>query len=196
MNTFRAVLLLMMGLVSAGAMVVEKTRLFVVSSYHKDYPWSQSTQAGLVAAMLDHGYLDRAEQGQALTDSDYTESATTVVKKVWMDTKHKNSEPEMADATAAIMEQIDAFKPDLVLLGDDNAANYIGNQLLDTETPVVFWGINGLPLKYGLVDKLEEPGHNVTGVWQAGYHKESVELRHELVPDAKTFAIILEDATS
>lgn len=196
MNTFRALLLVAMGLISTSAMAVEKTRLFVVSSYHKEYLWSQSTQEGLVAAMLDHGYLDNAEQGQTLTDSDYTESATAVVKKVWMNTKRKNSKPEMAAATAAIMEQIHAFKPDVVLLGDDNAANYIGNQLLDTETPVVFWGINGLPLKYGLVDKLEEPGHNVTGVWQAGYHKESVELLHELVPEAKTFAIIGCDSVS
>ena len=196
MKTLRAVFLIALGLISAGAMALEKTRIFVVSSYHKEYLWSQSTQEGLVSAMLDFGYLDNPAQGKSLTDNDYTESTSAVVKKVWMNTKRKNTDSEMANATAVIMEQIKAFKPDLVLLGDDNAANYIGNQLLDTDTPVVFWGINGLPLKYGLVDKLDEPGHNITGVWQAGYHKESVELLHELVPEAKTFAIIGCDSVS
>ena len=61
------------------------------------------------------------------------------------------------------MVEIRAFKPDVVLLGDDNAAKHIGAQLLDSSTPVVFWGINGLPLKYGLVDSLDAPGRNVTG---------------------------------
>ena len=56
------------------------------------------------------------------------------------------------------MKEIEQFKPNLILLGDDNAANYVGNQYIDTNIPVVFWGINGLPLKYGLLDSLEKPG--------------------------------------
>ena len=94
------------------------------------------------------------------------------------------------------MKDLADFKPDLVMLGDDNAANYIGNQLLDTKTPVVFWGINGLPLKYGLIDSMDRPGHNVTGVWQAGYYKEGLDLLRKLVPDAKTFAILASDSTT
>jgi ABC-type uncharacterized transport system substrate-binding protein len=94
------------------------------------------------------------------------------------------------------MKVLRDFRPDLVLLGDDNAANYIGNQLLGTGTPTVFWGINGLPLKYGLVESMDRPGHNVTGVWQQGYHKESVELLKKIVPGAKTFAILACDSES
>ena len=40
---------------------------------------------------------------------------------------------------------------------------------------MVFWGINGLPLKYGLIDTIEKPEHNVTGIYQAGYLKENVD---------------------
>jgi putative ABC transport system substrate-binding protein len=61
---------------------------------------------------------------------------------------------------------------------------------------VVFWGINGLPLKYGLVDNLDTPGRNVTGVWQQGYHKESLDLLKRLVPKASTFAILACDSES
>ena len=168
----------------------EKKRLFVVSSYHREYLWSQSTQSGLSEAMLKYGYLDNRQQMEILVNNDYVESSKALIQKAWMDTKRKRSEFEIGQATQRIMQAIHAFQPDLVLLGDDNAANYIGNQLLNSATPVVFWGINGLPLKYGLVDSMDNPGHNVTGVWQSGYHKESLELLHKLVPAAKTFAIL------
>jgi ABC-type uncharacterized transport system substrate-binding protein len=172
----------------------EKKRIFVVSSYHKSYLWSQSTQKGLTDAMLNYGYLDNKQQAEDFTKNDYVESSKVTIKKAWMDTKRKNSLKEIARTTARIMKSIDAFKPDLVLLGDDNAANYIGNQLLDTAVPVVFWGINGLPLKYGLVDSMDSPGHNVTGVWQAGYPRESLELLKKLNPEAETFAILACDS--
>ncbi len=179
-----------------GTAMSAKKRIFVVSSYHKEYLWSQSTQEGLVAAMRDYGYLDNDEQAAAFTRDDFVESSRAVVRKAWMDTKRKTGHLQVANATHRIMQAIEAFAPDLVLLGDDNAANFIGNQLLDTETPVVFWGINGLPLKYGLIDSMDAPGHNVTGVWQAGYHKESVELLKALAPDAETFAILSCDSVS
>lgn len=169
-------------------------RIFVVSSYDRDYLWSQSTQQGLVAALLKHRYLDSAEQGEVLTRTDRVESSKAVIQKVWMDTKRGNSQADIAAATRRIMRALRDFAPDLVMLGDDNAAHYIGNQLLDSAIPVVFWGINGLPLKYGLVDSMDQPGHNVTGVWQQGYFRESLELLQELVPSAKTFAILACDS--
>ena len=173
-----------------------KKRILVVSSYDRDYLWSQSTQEGLVKALLDYGYLDDAAQGVAFTASDEVQSSRLVIRKEWMDTKRQHTATQMARATERIMAVLHEFKPDLVMLGDDNAANYIGNQLLDSEIPVVFWGINGLPLKYGLVDNMDAPGHNVTGVWQAGYHQESLELLSRLVPTARTFAILACDSVS
>ncbi len=172
----------------------EKKRILVVSSYHKEYLWSKSTQQGLVASLLKYRYLDTTQQAAAFTRTDYVESSKAVIKKEWMETKSANSQAAIAATTQRIMNVLRDFRPDLVMLGDDNAANYIGNQLLDTATPVVFWGINGLPLKYGLVDSMDRPGHNVTGVWQQGYPKESLELLHKLVPGAATFAILACDS--
>jgi ABC-type uncharacterized transport system substrate-binding protein len=124
------------------------------------------------------------------------ESSRALIRKEWMNSKRKDSRTDLANATTRIMGALTAFKPDLVLLGDDNAARYIGAQLLDTPTPVVFWGINGLPLKYGLVESMDAPGRNITGVWQSGYHKESLDLLKRLVPKAKTFAILACDSES
>jgi ABC-type uncharacterized transport system substrate-binding protein len=181
-------------MISSSYGYTEKKRIFIVSSYHKEYLWSQSTQQGISDAMLKYKYLDNAEQVEALVASDYVESSNAVIQKVWMDTKRKNSLRDIGKATQLILEALNAFRPHLVLLGDDNAANYVGTQLLDTGIPVVFWGINGLPLKYGLVDSMDCPGHNITGVWQAGFHKESLELLQTLVPETKTFAILACDS--
>jgi len=180
----------------ATAPATAKKRIFIVSSYHKAYIWSQSTQRGVSAAMRKFGYLDSDAQVQLLEKNDFVENAKAVVRKEWMDTKRRDTRAEMATATARIMRAIGEFKPDIVLLGDDNAAKHVGGQLLDSKTPAVFWGINGLPLKYGLVDSMDAPGRNITGVWQSGYHKESLDLLKRLVPKAQTFAILACDSES
>jgi ABC-type uncharacterized transport system substrate-binding protein len=171
-------------------------RILIVDSYDRDYLWSQSTQRGVSAGMLKYGYFESDASAKRLVDTNSVETPKVIVKKLWMNSKKRNSTPELASATKRIMQELRKFEPDLVLLGDDNAANYIGQQLLGSKTPVVFWGINGLPLRYNLVDKLEAPGQNVTGVWQSGYHKESLDLLKRLVPKAQTFAILACDSES
>lgn len=166
----------------------------MVSSYHREYLWSQETRKGLCAGLLEYGFLDNAEQAAEFLQTDHLETSSCVLKEAWMDTKRKNSQKEIAAAVDRIMVELFAFAPDLVLLGDDNAANHIGNQLVDTKTPVVFWGINGLPLRYGLLDSLEKPGHNVTGVYQPGYLRESLEFLQRIVPGVKTFAVLSDDS--
>jgi ABC-type uncharacterized transport system substrate-binding protein len=146
--------------------------------------------------MRKYGYLTTDQQAREFLRTDRLQTDKVVLRKMWMDTKRRGGTLEMAASTTAIMQEIRKFAPDLVMLGDDNAANYIGNQLLDSKVPVVFWGINGLPLRYGLIDKLEAPGRNVTGVWQSGYHKESLDLLKRLVPKAKTFGILACDSES
>jgi ABC-type uncharacterized transport system substrate-binding protein len=175
---------------------LEKKRIFIVSSYHKEYLWSQSTRKGLLSAMRVYSYLDNDQQATSDISEDTIQSSRMIARWAWMDTKRFSSKSDMAKATERIIKQIALFKPDLVFLGDDNATNYIGNQLLDTSIPVVFWGINGLPLKYGLVDSMDRPGHNITGVWQAGYHKEGLDLLHRLLPGLKTFAILACDSVT
>lgn len=173
-----------------------KARIFVVDSYHREYLWSQDTHAGVCAALLEFGFLDDREQLKAYSENDYIESAQAVVRKVWMDTKRKSTLSEIAAATARISAAAAEFRPDIILLGDDDAANYIGNLYMDTRIPVVFWGINGIPLKYGLIDSIEKPGHNVTGIYQANYLRESVEFLKMLSPDIRTFAILSEDSST
>ena len=103
--------------------------------------------------MLKLGYFDNKEQIHDYTKNDYVETTHAVIKKVWMDTKRKNK--GIKDASSRIYMISREFKPDLIFVGDDNAANHIGNLFLDTETPVVFWGVNNTP---GQVRSRGQPG--------------------------------------
>ncbi len=172
----------------------KKIRIFVVSSYDQEYLWSQDTHKGVCAAFLDFKFVDNKKQIEEYTRNDYLETDKIVIKRAWMDTKRKSAKSEIAASSKRITQEINEFKPDLILLGDDNAANYIGNQFIDTDIAVVFWGINGIPLKYGLLDSLEHPGHNVTGIYQSGYLKEVAHYLKKLVPDIKTLAVLSDDS--
>jgi len=174
----------------------DKKKILVISSYHREYAWTQETNEGLCAAMLKLGYLENQAQAKEYTKKDYVESSRIILKKLWMDTKRKKSKEERAGMTIEIVRIAGEFNPDIMLLGDDNAANYIGNQFLDSDIPIVFWGVNNTPVKYGLVDSKDSPGHNVTGVYQRGYYAESIELVKSLVPGMKTFAILSDDTSS
>lgn len=177
-------------LYAAGNDSAEKIRIVVVSSYHKDYLWSQETNQGFCAAMLRFGYFDNKEQAREYTQKDYVETSKVIVKKLWMDSKRKSSKPAREEASIKIYQATAQFKPALIFLGDDNAANYVGGKYLDTDVPMVFWGLNNTPVKYGLLESRERPGHNVTGIYQSGYYLESLQFLKTMLPGVKTFAVL------
>lgn len=171
-----------------------KVRILVVDSYASDYLWSQETSRGFAQGMKEAGYFDDAAQIQEFAKSDTVQTSKAIFKKLWMNTKVKNALSEISKTTIDFMAQIRTFNPSLVFLGDDNATNYIGNQLIDGDSIVVFWGVNGTPLKYSLLDSIARPGHNVTGVYQKGYYAETIAMLRELVPKVRRFAILAEDS--
>jgi len=171
-----------------------KIKIFVVSSYHPEYLWSQDTSKGLCAALKDFKFIDNDQQIAEFMKNDFLETERVVIKKMWMDTKRKNKKNEIAATTANVLSGIEAFDPDLVFLGDDNATNFIGAHLVNTGVPVIFWGVDFNPLAYGYIDAIEHPGHNVTGVYQSGYFKESLEVLKKIFPSLKTFAILSDDS--
>ncbi len=173
-----------------------KKRIFLVSSYHREYNWSIETNKGFCNALLKFGHFDNGDQISAYTINDYVETSRSVIKKMWMDSKRKKTNEEKATAATAITKAIKEFKPVIIFLGDDEAAEYVGSQFLDADIPIVFWGLNQNPVKYGLVDRAEKPGHNVTGVYQSGYHMESVKLLRTIAPRIKTFAVLTDDTPS
>jgi len=191
---FLFVLIILAGFVQISFGQGKKLRVFVVSSYHKEYVWEQYANEGFCAAMLDFKFLDTKEQTDKYTRDDNLETDKIVLKKAWMDTKRKSSKLEMEQSATVILGQINEFKPDLIVLGDENASNYIGTQFIDSNIPVVFRGIIGTPVKYGLADSIEHPGHNITGVLKPGYPVDTIHYFSKLVPGAKSFAILADSS--
>ncbi len=176
------------------AEVAEKKKIAVVDSYHKGYRWSGLTNKGFCAALKKFGYIDNDSQINQFIEGDSVHTSRAVIKKFWLNSKKEKSKDQIAQQTSEITRQIEQFQPDILFLGDDNAAKYIGSFFLDTDLPIVFWGVNNTPVKYGLLDSKETPGHNVTGIYQAGYFAEGMQLLKKMVPAAKTFAILSDDS--
>ena len=189
-----AVFLFFSFFLSCGYGEQKQLRIFVVSSYHKEYLWSQDTHQGVCAGLLDFKFLENRQQVDDFSKNDMVETPNLVIKKTWMNTKKKSKTEEINATSVQTADEINAFKPDLIMLGDDNATNYMGNQFIDSAIPIVFWGVDGTPMKYGLLDSIDHPGHNITGVYQPGYYTETLKYLMMLLPGLKTFAILSDDS--
>lgn len=108
-----------------------------VASYQLGNEWSDGIERG----------LRRKLQGNC------------TITEFYMDTKRYKSVTNMKAAGLAAYELIKDLKPDVVITSDDNAAKFlIVPHLVDTDTPVVFSGINWTVKEYGF------PAANVTGI--------------------------------
>lgn len=120
--------------------------ILLIDSYHKEYEWCKSYRIGLYQGLKD-------------TEVNFTHFE--------MDTKRLPSSMYQKKAAFAF-ETYKRVKPDLVILGDDNALKYVGKMLLNTITPVVFLGINNNPRAYIPM------GQNITGVLERPLIKRSI----------------------
>ena len=170
-----------------------KTKLMLIDSFHHEFLSVRFTHKGFAEGLLKYGYLDNQAQVDELWKNDQVESSKAIIKVFWMDTRRKSSKPEQQAAAMSLSPQVKSWQPDLLFLAEDNAAEYLGNEFLDTKMPIVLWGINNTLVKYGLVDSEERPGHNVTGVLEPEHFVESFQLLKTIVPGTKTFAILVDD---
>lgn len=86
-----------------------------------------------------------------------------------------------------ISERFVKNKVDLILAIATPAAQAVA--AATTEIPIVFTAVTD-PVEARLVESLEAPGTNITGVSDAGPIEEQIELIAALVPEAKTIGIL------
>ncbi|MCP4119204.1 MAG: hypothetical protein GY737_28140 [Desulfobacteraceae bacterium] len=160
----------------------------IVYSYEADFWVTIAEDRGVTAAFADNNHI---------------ENKNLTVTRIHMDTKTVNKSPEkMAGITPGIIAQIKRTKPDVVLLFDDNAAKFIGAELLHSDLPVVFGSVNASPADTdytragALADSLEIPGHNITGVLERMPVLAGFEIMGTLNPKARTAALISDDSTT
>jgi len=98
------------------------TKVLLIESYHSEYPWDASYVRGLEEGLLPSVTLDSFQ----------------------MDTKRLPKSEYDRKANEAL-ERYRQLKPDIVILGDDNALTYLLPKLYDEDISIVFLGINSNP---------------------------------------------------
>lgn len=141
--------------------------ILVISSYHAEYLWDQSYNASLQTHLNGKHHISH----------------------FYMDTKRRPHDEFdlMAEQALAFYRQL---KPDLVVLGDDNAINYLATEIASLGTPVVFLGMNENPRHKGLV------GHpKITGVLERPLLKRNISEMSQLMGGIKK-ALVLFDSSN
>lgn len=173
----------------------KKFRLIVVSSCYKGDKRAEEAHRGFCKSLLAGGYFNDHKQIAEYLDNDFVETETAVIKRLWLaDNLCRKSGKEKLNRVIEIIRAVEDFKPDLIFLEEDEAVEYVGSYFFNTEIPVVFWGLDNTPVKYGLVDNKYRPGHNVTGVYTSGYYAECMSLLKGIAPNIKTFAVLADNS--
>lgn len=129
-----------------------------VSSYHKGYEWSDGVERGLMAEL----------QGKC------------EFKQFDMDTKRNGSDEFKKAAALRAKEIIESFKPDVVIVSDDDAVEYlVVPYYKDNALPFIFCGVNWSADKYGL------PFKNVTGMLEVSPITAQINVAKATVPNLK-----------
>lgn len=145
----------------------EKKHVLLIESYHADYEWDVSYRSGLEEILNDSCYFTYFR----------------------MDTKRCPASAYRSKADLA-WEAYQKSKPDVVILGDDNALKFLGKRFGETDTPVVFLGINNNPRIYEV-----SQFKNITGVLERPLLKRSLAFIDSIMP-LKRVLVLFDNGTT
>ena len=169
MRSVQFLSLLLLSLLSIKLLAAEAPKVLVIESYHSEYQW-------------DKNYT------QAIRD---TMGGQVQLLFFQMDTK-RLPPSAYADRADLAWQEYQQLKPDLVILGDDNALLYLGKRLAITDTPVVYLGINNNPRNYFPVLP-----NNVSGILERPLLNRSViYMRNILGEDLNKVLILFDQGTT
>ena len=138
--------LLLAGLLLSGATPAADTvRIFVLHSYHQDYPWTQRQHLGFTQA------LKSAFDGETNIETEH------------LDTKRRTYETGYAETFQAYLKfKYAGFAPDAVYVSDDNALTFALDHLAQVfpQVPVFFSGVND----FGALQRIAD--RPITGVFE------------------------------
>ncbi|WP_148863743.1 ABC transporter substrate-binding protein [Marinobacter fonticola] len=138
----------------------------IIESYHKEYKW----------------------------DADYIAAVESVLGREHdihvfeLDTK-RLAKGEWPQKVAEIEQAIANLKPDVVILGDDNAFSLMAEHLVEQTIPVVFLGVNGGPAQH---PTLKHP--LVTGILERPFFKDSVRHLRKILAQRERFLVLMDDS--
>lgn len=147
----------------------QPARIFYINSYHAGYGSSDDVMQGIQETLEDKN---------------------VELKTFFLDTKRKSSKSEIAGTVQKALSQIEEFRPDLILVSDDNAMKHIvQSHFNNTELPVVFCGVNWSADQYN-------PGKNVTGMLEVLPLRECLSEVISSYPETKNLVVLSENTLS
>ena len=157
-----AAALLMMALPAFAA----QRRILLIQSYDSDLPWSRQCERGIRGALPESAVLDI----------------------VYLDTKRKPPAEYRRNVDRAL-DRFHETRPDLVMLGDDNALRILGPTIADSGVPVVYFGINNNPRRY-----FQALPPNVVGVIERIPLFHWIRVLTQVVPKARNILVLMDDS--
>lgn len=138
--------------------------VLVIESYHKEYGWDSRYRQAIKETLATHYLVNFFE----------------------MDTKRLPPEQHQQRAELAWQTYL-SLKPQLVILGDDNALRMLGHRFGKTTTPVVYLGINNNPRDYNI-----HRYPNITGVLERPLLKRSILSIKKILPRANSILVMFD----
>ena len=154
-------------LVAVSGCITPSEKVLLIFSYHPEHPWVVEETRGA---------------------EDILEERGVETEKFYLDTKRNTSAEWKEEVAEEAVKKIDDFKPDLVIVFDDNACELVAKEYIGESLPFVFCGMNGEPEDYGF------PAQNITGVIERHHLEATIELLRRLVPDVEKLAIMSDDS--
>jgi ABC-type uncharacterized transport system substrate-binding protein len=154
-------------LVAVLGCITPSEKVLLIFSYHPEHPWVVEETRGA---------------------EDILEERGVETEKFYLDTKRNTSAEWKEEVAEEAIRKIDDFKPDLVIVFDDNACELVAKEYISESLPFVFCGMNGEPEDYGF------PAQNITGVIERHHLEATIELLRRLVPDVEKLAIMSDDS--
>ncbi len=135
------------------ALIYRDRVILSIDSYHAGYSWSDGITRGVQETLKDTGIDLRIHR---------------------MDTKRNTSEEFRRQAAIRAKTLIEKIKPDIVLVSDDNAFNYLVREYYkDAELPIVYCGLNWDSSVYGA------PYKNTTGMIEISMAEQVIKILQE-----------------
>jgi ABC-type uncharacterized transport system substrate-binding protein len=145
-------------------------RILHVMSYHSPMGWSDGQFAAFQEVLAPFAVEYRVLRMEA----------------------NRNRTPGWAEAKGReARDLIASWKPDLVYATDDDAQEHVTRHYVNHSTPFVVSGVNKAPEAYGIAG-----AKNIAGVLEPVHIAETVKLLHAIVPQARRFAVVTDDAPS
>jgi len=142
-------------------------KVLLIFSYHPEYPWVVEETRG----------VDDILKGRGVE-----------TEILYLDTKIHTSADWKKKVAEEAARKIEEYKPDLVIVFDDNACELVAKEYIGESLPFVFCGMNGEPEDYGF------PAQNITGVIERHHLETTINLLKRLVPNVEQVAIITDDS--